>query len=322
MDYKTMLTSNLIQNLTHTLERMNLASAQAEARMLLEWITQKPYSLLQFEPNLSLSSSQQVQLDLALERRKTGEPLQLIMGVAHFYGLELEVCAGVLIPRPETEVLVWESLARLRGQAGKKKMEIRGQVSSKVIDPPRVTQSLNEQRTTNNEQQTVLDLCTGSGAIALALKSESPNLEVWGSDLDDLALELAGRNSYTLGLQIHWQKSDLLDQITGKFSAIVCNPPYLPLADRQNRPPELEHEPDRALYSGTDGLELARRLLEQTEDFLERGGFLALELDPRNVRVLEILALERGWHSQVVGDLVGRERFLFLNRDTKTNSWG
>ncbi len=321
MGYKTMMTSNLIQNLTQTLERMNLASPHAEARMLLEWITQKPYSLLQLEPGFVLPPQQQARLDAALERRKTGEPLQLIMGVAHFYGLELEVCRGVLVPRPETEVLVWESLARLesmrvRGYEGMKKMEVRGEVSSKRVYPPRATHLLNEQQITNNEKQTVLDLCTGSGAIALALKSESPALEVWGSDLDDLALELAGRNSQKLNLEVHWCKSDLLAQITGKFSAIICNPPYLPLADRQNRPPELEHEPDRALYSGTDGLELARRLLEQAADFLTPNGFLALELDPRNVRVLEILALERGWQSQVVCDLVGRERFLFLERET------
>ncbi len=281
MGYRKM--QNSIQKLNQTLERMNLVSVQAEARMLLEWITQKPYSLLQLEPGFVLPPDQQARLDLALERRKTGEPLQLIMGVAHFYGLELEVCAGVLVPRPETEVLVWESLARLETSP-----------------------------TTHNPK--ILDLCTGSGAIALALKSESSALEVWGSDLDDLALELAGRNSQKLNLEVHWCKSDLLDQITGKFSAIICNPPYLPLADRQNRPPELEHEPDRALYSGTDGLELARRLLEQAGDFLTPSGFLALELDPRNVRVLEILALEGGWQSQVVCDLVGRERFLFLER--------
>ncbi len=155
------------------------------------------------------------------------EPVAYILGRRHFRNLELAVDHRVLIPRPETELLVEVGLELPAGAR-------------------------------------VLDVGAGSGAVALALKHERPDLDVAGADVSEPALALARENATRLGLPVAFVRSDLLDAIAEDLDAILSNPPYVPDGDRASLAPEiLRHEPADALFAGPDGLDVIRRLIAQ-----------------------------------------------------------
>lgn len=165
--------------------------------------------------------------DFVRRRSVSREPVAYILGDRHFRNLELMVDRRALIPRPETELLVEVALALPSGSR-------------------------------------VLDVGTGSGAIALALKDERPDLQVTGSDLSDDALALARANGEHLKLDVHWLQADLLADVEGEFDAVLSNPPYVADGDRSSLAPEiLRHEPPSALFAGTDGLDAIRPLVRQ-----------------------------------------------------------
>ncbi len=155
------------------------------------------------------------------------EPVAYITGRRGFRRVELSVDHRALIPRPETELLVEVGLGLPEGAR-------------------------------------VLDVGTGSGAVALALKEERPDLEVTGSDISEHALELARENGLRLGLEVAWLRSDLLEEVPDEFDAVLCNPPYVAESERAALAPEIvRHEPPGALFAGLDGLATIRALLVQ-----------------------------------------------------------
>jgi release factor glutamine methyltransferase len=165
--------------------------------------------------------------DFVRRRSVLREPVAYILGTRHFRRLELAVDRRALIPRPETELLVEVALALPRGAR-------------------------------------VLDVGTGSGAVALALADERPDLSVAGSDLSADALELARLNGERLGLDVRWLRANLLAGVSDEFDAIVSNPPYVRDDERASLAPEiLRHEPLSALFAGPDGLDAIRRLVSQ-----------------------------------------------------------
>ena len=260
-----------------------VASPEAEAWQLLEAATGISRSRLMTERR-ELIREEQRQLGEWLARRELREPLQLILRRAYFYGLEIPVEPGVLVPRPETERLVELTLQRL----------------SRVTEP------------------CVLDVGTGSGAIALALKSERPDARVAATDIDEIALERARENARALGLDIEFHRGDLLAgpvvaRIAAEAHVVVANPPYLPAADRDVALPEVHWDPAGALYAGDDGLSVFRRLVQQAFGLLRRGSLLIVELDPRNID--RAASDSTSWAEvEVHHDLVGRRRFLLLVR--------
>ncbi|ADR36352.1 protein-(glutamine-N5) methyltransferase, release factor-specific [Oceanithermus profundus DSM 14977] len=254
--------------------------AEAEARQLLEHATGAQGARFWREARAALEPAQERLLEEALARRAAGEPLQLILGTAVFCGLELEVRPGVLVPRPETERLVELALERLP-ESG----------------PARV-----------------LDVGTGGGAIALALKQARPELDVYASEVSEAALELARANARRLGLAVTFLHAPLTAGLWD-LDLIVSNPPYLPEAYREAAPPELAWEAETALYAGADGLAVARPLLAEAAGALAAGGWLLLELDPTNVHVLAREAERAGYGEvAVLPDLAGRARFLRARR--------
>lgn len=211
-----------------------------------------------------------------LNLRLAGYPLQLLLGQAEFYGLWLRVEQGVLIPRPETEGLVEQALAHL------------------PLDAP----------------VRVLDLGTGSGAIALAIKAMRPKATVWATDTNPKALRLAKENALWLGLEVFFLEAPFTADLHD-LDLIVSNPPYLPEAYRQEAPPELAYEDPGALYAGPEGLDVARALLPQAWQALKPGGRLWLELAPENVHTLLAEATALGWQGgRVLHDLAQRPRYL------------
>lgn len=266
------------------LRAAGIDSAETEAVTLLEAATGLTRSALLMQPERPLQPAERLALLQALRRRAAREPLQHILGRAPFYGLELDVDADVMVPRPETERLVELVLARLAG-----------------VDAPRL-----------------LDVGCGSGAVALALKAERPDADVMASDVDPAAVLATRRNAERLRLAVTVRHSDLLAAaevaaFAASCQALVANLPYLPAADADRLQIEARHDPHGALFAGADGLALARRLLGQAYRLLPRGALLALELDPRNVR--QALREAAAWASAgVERDLTGRERFLMAVR--------
>jgi release factor glutamine methyltransferase len=165
--------------------------------------------------------------DAVRRRSVLREPVAYIVGQRGFRHLEVMVDRRVLVPRPETELLVEVGLTLAPGAR-------------------------------------VLDLGTGSGAVALALKHERPDLLVSGSDVSADALDLARANGERLGLHVSWFVADLLEGVPDEFDALLCNPPYVAEPDRASLAPEiLRHEPPGALFAGADGLDVIRRLTRQ-----------------------------------------------------------
>ncbi len=257
------------------LEVAQVSSPVFDAQWLLIFALGATRAVL-LEPNRILSHAELETYQSWVHRRAAREPLQWIIGSTEFYGLELKVCSGALIPRPETERLVELTLDRL-GDSGR-----------------------------------VVDVGCGSGAIALALKSERPSLEVWATDINPSAITLTLENAKRLKLHIHVLETSLLNGLTPQFSVIVSNPPYLPETDLLE--PEVQQEPRQALFSGADGLGLARELVLQAPDYLTKNGFLLLELDPRNAPILQTEMLQTGWNAWLEADLTGRKRFIVAQK--------
>lgn len=262
-----------------------MASPEAEAWILLESLTGHDRLSLLTGGGAALDAALESRLDNLLARRAAGEPLQHLVGSVSFYGVELEVGPAALIPRPETERLVERVLEDL------------ADVASPVV----------------------LDVGTGSGAIALAIARERPDAEVWASDVDARALDLARRNADRQAPGVRTVRSDLLDApelapLLPRLDLLVSNPPYLPDADARTLSPEVRHDPPGALFGGPDGLGPFRRLLAQVASRLTERAAVWLELDPRTVRTAQDEAIAAGLPARVHDDLTGRLRFLEIPR--------
>lgn len=227
----------------------------------------------------------------SVARRGRGEPLQYVTGEMPFRHIIMRCEKGVLIPRPETEVLVDACLESLRG-----------------IEAPRV-----------------LEVGTGTGCIALSLATECPGTRVIATDISPRAVELATRNRDALDLAgvVDIVECDLAsavpDALMGTFDLLVSNPPYIPTDVLEHEvPPEVkDHEPHLALDGGPDGLDVFRRLLELAPAALRAGGTLACELSEDNVDAAAELCLAQGGWSRagVLEDLTHRPRVLVAVRE-------
>ncbi len=225
-------------------------TALPDAALLLMHTLRIERATLIAHPERALDREQQAAYQRLLERRLRFEPIQYIVGETEFYGLKLRVTPAVLIPRPETELLVEAIAARLPGER-----------------PLRI-----------------VDVGTGSGAIAIALASLLPLAMVTAIDLSPAALAVAGENARNLGLDDHirFVEGDLLDGLRDEaepYDTILSNPPYIPQTDAPTLHPQVrDHEPPQALFAGADGLDIYRRLIPQAWSRLKPKGLLALEI--------------------------------------------
>ena len=210
-------------------------------------------------------------------RRLAGEPVSYIRNRKEFWGLDFYVDARVLVPRPDTEVLVETALDLISG---------------------------------NNAIRRIHDSCTGSGCIAVALKTEHPELDISISDISSDALEVADFNSRSLlGEALPAKKSDLLTSVAGPFDMITCNPPYVEREYVQQLKENRWPEPSLALDGGEDGFDLIPPLLEQALDRLNENGYLIMEASPALVpRIAEAMAVYGYKDITEVKDLAGRPR--------------
>jgi len=263
-----------------------------QPRLSAEWLLSAATGLTRVElytqHDRPLTPEERVRFREGIERRMAGEPLQYVTGEMPFRHLVLKVRPGVFIPRPETEILVDVALAALeRRPAGG-----------------------------GHARPVVVDLCTGSGAVAVSIAYEVSGAVVHASDLNPLAVETTRRNAEAAGVagRVHVFEGDLFGplpaDIVGRVSLVLANPPYVPSADLPSLPAEvLGFEPHLALDGGTDGLKVARRILAEAPRWLAPGGTLGMELDETRVADLVREMEAAGWRDTcVTRDLAGRER--------------
>ncbi len=233
-------------------------------------------------------------LESMLARREAREPLQYILGKQAFYGLDLIVTPDVLIPRQDTEVLVETVLRDMCDRQGA------GTASGTPV-PGRLRG---------------LDLCTGSGCIAIAL-SVCGKISMDASDLSEAALAVARRNGAACGADINWLSGDLWEAVPGRrYDLITSNPPYITDPEYETLQPEVRlYEPAMALKGGADGLAFYRRILEKAPEHLLPGGRIYLEIGAAQAADVSALCRAAGLENvRTVRDLTGRDRVICAER--------
>jgi release factor glutamine methyltransferase len=256
-----------------------VASPERDADLLLAHVLGVPLGRLPLVDDLT--AEVQERYDALLARRAAREPLQHLTGSAAFRHVELAVGPGVFVPRPETELLAGWAIDAAR-----------------ALDRPAV----------------VVDLCTGSGAIARAVADEVPDAEVHAVELDERALAWAERNLVGTGVDLrHGDLATAFDDLAGTVDVVVCNPPYIPLEAWESVAAEVrDHDPDLALFSGQDGLDAIRVLERRAAVLLRPGGVVGSEhADVQGESAPAVFAASGRWLEVADHrDLAGRPRYL------------
>lgn len=245
------------------------------AEPLLLGVLDLQRNVLFSRPETVLSAEQIDRVQSASSRLRAGEPLAYVLGRQGFWEFDLEVSPEVLIPRPDTEVLVRAALARL----------------------PR------------DRALQVADLGTGSGAVAMALAAERPDARVLALDRSLPALRIARRNARRYGLALDWLCADWLSPLNMSFDLIASNPPYLAESDPHLQRDGLDREPRSALVSGEEGLEAIRRISAQARQALRPGGWLLFEHGWEQAQAVREVLVSAGYDEPFTEpDLAGRDR--------------
>lgn len=252
---------------------------RVDAELLLGYVLRMRRMDLSLYPEQTLTPDQEKAYLHALQRRAGRKPLQYILGTQSFCGCEIRVTEAVLIPRPETEILCELALKRME-----------------TIQNPAVA-----------------DICTGSGAIAVAVKTARPDADVWATELSADALRVARDNAQRNGADVTIVQGDLMEPLQGKtFDMILSNPPYIKAGELDTLQPEVLREPRMALDGGDDGLDFYRRLAQETPRYLTPGGSVLLELGDGQAQAVSALFLytNRFADIRVHHDLFGKPRVL------------
>lgn len=267
---------NAVSLATAALSAAGCPSPQVDAELLLAFVLGLRRGQLVLVDDIPEDAM--TVFDALIARRASGEPLQHLTGRAPFRHLELAVGPGVFIPRPETELIVELAATALAGAA------------------------------------TVVDLCAGSGAIALAVADEYPRPWVIAVERDEAALVWLRRNASAARVEViaaDIAAPDLLATLAGTVDVVLSNPPYVPVGSRPDLAPELAHDPEGALFGGADGLELMPALFATAARLLRPGGFFAVEHDDTQGDSVPAMLAATGLWTEVTDhrDLTGRPRF-------------
>ncbi|MBS3787131.1 peptide chain release factor N(5)-glutamine methyltransferase [Candidatus Bipolaricaulota bacterium] len=254
--------------------------SRLEAEQLLAYTLEIDRIQLYMDPDRPLDEKELDNFRPLVKERKSGQPLQYITGQVSFMGLSLKVDERVLIPRPETEEMTEEILGEFR----------------------------------DNEGVKVLDLGTGSGAIAIALARFLVEPTISAVDKSPEALELAKENAQLNNLEkeIDFKQSDWFSEVTGNYDVIVSNPPYVPSSKLKELKPKIKyHEPQEALDGGDEGLQEIKNILNQVEDFLSPDGTVFLEIGhDQGEDVKDYAAAQNLQDVRLIEDSRGKDRIL------------
>lgn len=258
-------------------------NARFDADLLLAGVLDVSRDRLYLDRDLNLSGQEEADYRGVILRRAEHEPLQYILKSQDFMGLSFCVDERVLIPRADSELLVekWLELVRLED----------GQERDQLIK--------------------VVDLCTGSGALAISMAHYYPKVEMVGTDLSHDALDVARENARRLGVSVQWRQGDFVRPIQGeRWDYIITNPPYVSAEEYCQCAPEIFREPSIAFLGGQDGLDFYRKLAEETRVLLNSQGKVLMEIGWQQANsVCEIFRM-RGFETQVFSDLAGHDRVI------------
>jgi len=282
-----MIVYDILNESAKTLEAAGIPSARLDAEILLSFCL--GCDRLQFlkNPEIQLDQTQLTAFKKLINRRLRWEPVAYIIGRKNFWTFSLEVNKDVLIPRPDTEVIVEEIL----------------NIAKKTV----------------STRINILDIGTGSGAIAIALACEIPHASVMATDISLAALDVARRNACSLGIQnqIDFRQGDLLEPVKGIFDIIASNPPYIGAQEYEELPEGVRaFEPREALLAGKSGLEFYEKLIYQAEGYLEKNGWLLLEIGARQEKDIRRIMETSGFYNniEIRRDYAGLPRVIKARR--------
>ncbi len=261
---------DILNESTKFLETADIPSARLDAEVLLAFYLECDRLDFFKNPEMVLSAKQLAGYRDLIARRLRWEPVAYITGRKNFWTFSLEVSKDVLIPRPDTEIIVEEALDIIRKK--------------------------------DSEGISILDIGTGSGAIALALAGEISSAKVTATDISSAALALARKNARSLNLEdkIKFLQGDLFEPVDGIFDMIVCNPPYISEAEYRELPAGVkDYEPPMALLAGQDGMEFYEKLIHQAPGHLQKNGWLLLEIGAKQENQVRGLMEESGSFSSI-----------------------
>lgn len=274
-----------------SLERSSIEDAAKEAETIIAHCLKTDRATL-YRDNPQIPGGPAAEIDSLVKRRATREPLQYILGYMEFLALKIKVGQGVLIPRPETELLAEEAI--------------------KIISNFKF-QILNFK---------ILDLCTGSGCLALSLAKELPDIEVYGTDISESAIKYANKNAaLNMIKNVTFLEGSLFEPVKGlTFDLIVSNPPYIRSNDIQDLQPEIKDwEPQDALDGGADGLDYYRLIIHAAKNYLNEGGYLMLELGINQADAVKRMAEDAGLKDiTLIKDYAGIDRIFIAQNNILT----
>ncbi len=272
-------------------EAFNLAKQNMdsiEARVLIKYILNKNEINIIANENIELSNENKKQLLESIEKIKKGYPLQYITHYQEFMGIKFEVNENVLIPQPDTEVLVEKTIKIVQKCYPKE----------------------------DNRNIKILDLCTGSGAIAISLKKYLPSVQVFASDISKKALEIAKTNAKKNDVQIKLIESNMFENINEKFDIVVSNPPYIKTDEITKLSNQVQNEPRLALDGGKDGLDFYRIIQKNIKNYLYENGILLMEIGYDQGQAVASMFK----NSKLVKDYAGKDRVIMWNLIRETEN--
>jgi len=305
---------------TLLLEAAGIETARLDAECLAAHALGWPRWQIFLSPRRRLTPEEFSRYLALLGRRERREPLAYVLGMREFWSLSLSVSSGVLVPRPETETLVEATLAVWSEMQAEASREPRT-----VSHEPRATsrELRAESRESSTEGPTIVELCTGSGAVAIALATEIPTARILATDVSWRALRVARANAlaHAVAGRIAFLRGNLWQAVNGQAPAgsvdlVVANPPYVPTRDVAALMPEIQWEPRLALDGGADGLRIQRDIIATSPERIRPGGCLLLEIGADQAEAILALLGEKGRFEtgRIFRDLAGRPRVIAARR--------
>lgn len=306
----------LIQNSKHELDSLNIEEADIKLKILIEYVFKISKEKLILKYKDEINNKKVEEFRNLLKKLENGIPIQYIINNQEFMGLNFYVDEDVLIPQPDTEVLVEEVIKycnELRNNEPEDK-ETNKDYKENIEKEPIINK---EDKNINKKTIKILDLCTGSGIIGISIYKYLENVEIYASDISQKALNIAEKNTNLNNAKINFINSDMFENIHIKdFDIIVSNPPYIESKVIKSLSKEVQNEPKLALDGGEDGLKFYRCILENAKDYLRKNGAIFLEIGyDQKEKIEEILKSYKIYkETKCIKDFGGNNRVIIIKR--------